>query len=163
MTRRARFRRRVRRRGGHRGAGLNLVSLMDIFTILVFFLLVTASNMEELPNRHSVDLPVATAQQPPEEGLTLYVTDTAIMLGERTIVTVAEALQHEGPALPVLYQAFRQPANATRPELGYRLTILADRETPYRLLSRILATCAQAEFSSVALAVEQVTNPQEAS
>ena len=29
----------------HRGGGLNLVSLMDIFTILVFFLMVNSSDV----------------------------------------------------------------------------------------------------------------------
>ena len=143
-----------------RGTALNLVSLMDIFTILVFFLLVTASDVEELPNSNSVDLPIATAERPPEEGLTLYVTRTSIILGEEEIMAVDDALGQDGVALPPLFRALKQPAGTERPELGYRITVLADRDTPYRLLKRILATCAQAEFSSVALAINK-TSPQE--
>ena len=48
----------------HKAAGtLNLVSLMDIFTILVFFLLVNSSDVEVLPNAKDIQLPESIAEQ----------------------------------------------------------------------------------------------------
>ena len=44
------------------GVSLNLVSLMDIFTILVFFLLVNSSDVEVLPNAKDVQLPESIAE-----------------------------------------------------------------------------------------------------
>ena len=43
---------------------INLVSMMDIFTILVFFLLVNSSDVEVLPNAKEIVLPTSTAPHP---------------------------------------------------------------------------------------------------
>jgi hypothetical protein len=46
-----------------RTVGLNLVSLMDIFTILVFFLLVNSSDVETLPNTKELQLTESIAEE----------------------------------------------------------------------------------------------------
>ena len=48
-------------------SSLNLVSLMDIFTILVFFLLVSSSNVQQLPNSKDISLPTSVADKAPKE------------------------------------------------------------------------------------------------
>ncbi len=48
-------------------ASLNMVSLMDIFTILVFFLLVSSSSVQDLPNAKKIKLPESVAQKMPKE------------------------------------------------------------------------------------------------
>ena len=58
MGRAARMERHHKRHKG--GAGINLVSMMDIFTILVFFLLVNSSEVEVLPNAKEFVLPDST-------------------------------------------------------------------------------------------------------
>jgi len=63
-----------------RNAGLNLVSLMDIFTILVFFLLVSSTDAESLPSTKSIKLPESIAQQKPKETLIIMVTATDIVV-----------------------------------------------------------------------------------
>ena len=65
LGRAARMSRHHKRR--KQGAGLNLVSMMDIFTILVFFLLVNSSEVEVLPNTDSVQLPESIAETNPRE------------------------------------------------------------------------------------------------
>ena len=45
-----------------RGGTLNLVSLMDIFTILVFFLLVNSAAVEVLPTPQAMTLPNSSAE-----------------------------------------------------------------------------------------------------
>jgi len=49
LSRRAKRMQQHHARKNDRNATLNMVSLMDIFTILVFFLLVNATNSEVLP------------------------------------------------------------------------------------------------------------------
>lgn len=49
MSRRAR--RMERHHARNKQPALNLVSLMDVFTILVFFLLVSSSNVQQLPKK----------------------------------------------------------------------------------------------------------------
>ena len=54
---------------------LNLVSLMDIFTILVFFLLVNSGQVETLPNAKDLQLPESVAEQKARENVVIIVTD----------------------------------------------------------------------------------------
>ena len=68
-----------------RDATLNLVSLMDIFTILVFFLLVNSSNVEVLPNVKNVQLPESIAEQRANESVVIVISDTDIIVqGQRS-------------------------------------------------------------------------------
>ena len=46
---------------------MNLVSLIDVFTILIFFLLANSVEVELLPVQRSVRLPESTSQQPPRD------------------------------------------------------------------------------------------------
>ena len=42
---------------------LQLVSLMDIFTILVFFLLINSTDVEVLPNAKDLQMPESIAEE----------------------------------------------------------------------------------------------------
>ena len=68
-------------------ASLNLVSLMDIFTILVFFLLVNSSDVEVLPNAKDVQLPESIAEEKAKE-LTGHSTEAMM----RTIAGTARSM-----------------------------------------------------------------------
>ena len=61
QTRRA-HRMEVRAMNKNRVGSLNLVSLMDIFTILVFFLLAQSAAVEVLPNAENLELPESLAR-----------------------------------------------------------------------------------------------------
>ena len=66
---------------------MNLVSLMDIFTILVFFLMVNSSSDVQVLNQNStIKLPDSTAQQPPGDVLALTVTDRDILVNGRLVL-----------------------------------------------------------------------------
>ncbi len=138
---------------------MNLVSLMDIFTILVFFLMVNSSSDVQVLNQSStIKLPDSSAVQPPGDVLALTVTDQDILVNGRVVIKrdVLQAL--DGQIEPGLkqeldYQASRsgQPV----PEAGRAITILADRELPYDLLKKIMSTCVDAGYASISLAVNQ--------
>ena len=71
---------------------LNLVSLMDIFTILVFFLLVNSSDVEVLQNNKSIKLPESIAEKKPDTSLVVMVSSDEIIISGRQITTVKAAL-----------------------------------------------------------------------
>src|SRR5512138_1138557 len=96
MSRRARRMERHHRRHGA-AAGLNLVSLMDIFTILVFFLLVNSAEVELLPSTRAIELPESIAEQKPRETVVVMVTDTDILVQGERVASLQEALA-EGDA-----------------------------------------------------------------
>lgn len=155
--------RRTKRMARHhkrsRMPGLNLVSLMDIFTILVFFLLVTASDVQNLPNAKSVRLPTSTAQNTPENTLIITVTKQQVLVQGRAIIDIQDAMKEQGPYIDslekeLLFQASRailKDAQGT----PKKVTILGDKHIPYSLLRKIMATCAKTNYTSIALAVNR--------
>ncbi len=156
MSRRAqRMERTYKRHKG--GTQLNLVSLMDIFTILVFFLLVNASDVEVLPSTKAIKLPESVAQQHPREAVTVMVSERAILVMGHKVAGVAEALDNGQAFIPALQERLevlasrRRAADEERPEVN----ILADKQTPYRLLRKIMLSCTRARYGQVSLAVLQ--------
>ena len=78
MSRRAR--RMERQHNRSKTPPLNLVSLMDIFTILVFFLLVNSSNTQQLPSRKDMKLPNTMSETAPKETLVIAITQKEILI-----------------------------------------------------------------------------------
>lgn len=143
------------------GSALNLVSMMDIFTILVFFLLVSSAETEVLPNPKEIQLPESTALAKARESVVVMVTDDQILVQGRPVVSVASALKGSDLVIPALKEALRQQTDrvlikqATVEIAAREVTILGDKDLPYRLLKRVMATCTDAEFGQIALAVVQ--------
>ena len=92
MSRRALRMERHHKRMKRSGTGLNLVSMMDIFTILVFFLLVSSGETEVLPNPKDIQLPESVALERARETVVVMVTGDTILVQGRPVATVAEAL-----------------------------------------------------------------------
>jgi len=160
MSRRAlRMERHHRRMKG--GTRLNLVSVMDIFTILVFFLLVSSGETEILPNPRDIQLPESRAEERARESVVVMVTADTILVQGRPVATVAEALAGEELVIPPLKDALRQQTDRVliqqaKADIAAReVTILGDRELPYRLLKRVMASCTAADFGQISLAVTQ--------
>ena len=140
--------------------GVNLVSLMDIFTILVFFLLVNSSNTTQLPNQKSIKLPESISDILPKETLTIMVNDDNILVNGREVEKVSKILAMKSDRIPSLqrelrYQASRAP-DVERNALGVAerdVTIMGDKAIPYALLRKIMMTCSSNEYSRISLAV----------
>lgn len=156
---------RHQRRGKQQGK-LNLVSLMDIFTILVFFLMVNSSSDVQVLNQdNAIKLPVSSADQMPKNAIALAVTGEDILVGGRSILKVSQMTAFEGDVEPLLkaeldYQAARSSSPAA--EEGRPITILADQSLPYELLKKIMATCVESGYASISLAVNKQSQGQEA-
>jgi biopolymer transport protein ExbD len=139
-----------------RNAVLNMVSLMDIFTILVFFLLVNATSSEVLPSPKNIVLPDAAAEKLPALNLVIAVDERVIRLQGKPIVMVKDVLGSEQKTIRPLYDALRE-ASATVKEITDRngVTIMGDRQIPYGLLKKIMLTCAGAQYTNISFAVNQ--------
>lgn len=144
----------------HGGAGLNLVSLMDIFTILVFFLLVS-SGSQQLPSSKDIVLPTSVAKKVPQETLILAITKDALLLQGVKIATLNDVINDKAVIIPALEQELkyhssrRLTTTITEGSKSNAITILGDEKTPYVLLRKILATCRQANYTSIAFAAFQ--------
>ena len=146
----------------HKAAGaLNLVSLMDIFTILVFFLLVNSSEVEVLPNAKDIQLPESIAEQKAKESVVILIGEENIIVQGKPIVKVSDVMRRRGNDIPELRQALlSQNDRALRKEAqddiaGREVTIMGDKDIPYRLLKKVMATCMESEYGKISLAVLQ--------
>lgn len=144
---------------------LNLVSLMDIFTILVFFLLVNSSDVEVLQNNKTIKLPESVAEKKPDTTLVVMLNEKSISVGGRPLVDVSEALKREDDNIKELteelkYQASRRPLTPLEEKKGRPITIMGDESIPYALLKRIMTTCAAADFRDISLAVTRIAPEQ---
>jgi len=139
------------------GSSLNLVSLMDIFTILVFFLLVNSSSVQQLPSSKAVKLPSSSAQQLPEETVILLVNNDQILVQGRVIVTAQQVINSEENLIQPLLEEMRiQSASSFKEnaaEEGLDVTIMGDKQIPYKLLRKILATLSEANYTNISMAV----------
>lgn len=158
----ARAKRMDRRHRRHRGGGaINLVSMMDIFTILVFFLLVSSVNVEVLPNPKDLKLPESIAEQRARENVVVMVTRDQIIVQGRPVAAVAEVMARPDARIPELEAALRAQTDRvlrkeSMAELADReITIMGDRELPYRVLKRVMAACTAADYGRLSLAVTQ--------
>ncbi len=141
---------------GRRGGGLNLVSLMDIFTILVFFLLVNSSDVKDLPSARSVQMPESISQDKPRETVIVLVSPDAILVDGVEVLSTAQALSSEGATLEPLQAALlERAARRVRDSaiVDREITIMGDKDVSYRLLRKVMATCTEADYGRVSLAV----------
>ena len=140
------MRRRIRRRKKEIPY-LNLISLMDMFTILVIFLLFQVSNEPEvLSVAKNVILPVSTASQMPRRAVTITVTAKEIWVGDASVAQSGTVLEEEDPVIDSL-------RNRLFDEGTKRVTILGDRKIPFALLKKVMVTCTEAGVDQISLAV----------
>lgn len=154
--------RRARRMERHhkaaKGSPLNLVSLMDIFTILVFFLLVNSSNTQQLPSNKDLTLPVSEAKKAPRETLVIVVTESAILVQGRKVADLASVISDDEAEIEPLKKEleFLAGGQSDPEQAGRSITIMADEDIPYELVREILSTCQQANYTNIAFAATQV-------
>jgi biopolymer transport protein ExbD len=151
-----------RRETQKKAAGLNLVSLMDIFTILVFFLLMNSGDSQEIEKATFITLPDSQATGSFQNELLITIGDDFITIGDENIVDIKTVEQAKGKVIDQLAQVLKQ-RGVEKGELtefekknGRSVTIMGDKDVPYLILKGVMATCSQENFRDIALAVNQV-------
>jgi biopolymer transport protein ExbD len=149
-----------------RSAALNLVSLMDIFTILVFFLLVNSSDVETLPNAKDLQLPESIAEEKAKETVVILIGETDILVQGAPVAKIADILKQKGNDIAPLRIALKSKNDRvlrreTKGDIaGREVTIMGDKEIPYRLLKKVMATCTAADYGQISLAVLQKSSDE---
>jgi biopolymer transport protein ExbD len=162
MVKSARAKRMEKHHKRNRGAGaLNLVSLMDIFTILVFFLLVNSSDVQTLPNAKDMKLPESIAEKKPKENVVVLIGKTDILVQGEPVAKIADVMATQGNDIPQLREALlsqndRALRRAAKEDVaGREVTIMGDKDISYRLLKKVMATCTASDYGQISLAVLQ--------
>src|SRR5258705_11391001 len=92
MSMTPRERRAERRSRNQNMVDMNLVSLIDVFTILIFFLLSNSGGVETLPSPKAVKLPESVAQTQPRDTVVVVVSGTEIIVAGRKAANVADVI-----------------------------------------------------------------------
>ena len=144
---------------GKKSVTLNLVSLMDIFTILVFFLLVNSGQVETLPNAKDIKLPQSIAEQKSRETVVITVSGDDILVQGKAVASVSAVMSQKSMVIDGLQAALRAQSDrvlrqdAMSDVADREVTILGDKALPYKLLKRVMATCTAADYGRISLAV----------
>ncbi len=161
MSHSSRAKRMERHHKRAKPASLSLVSLMDIFTILVFFLLVNQSEVQALDVPKNIVLPESMALARPSETVVVMVTAKEILVQGKAVANTADVIAQEGVVIAPLRDALKAQtdrflrASAQADIAGREITILGDRTVPYRVLKKVMATCTDADYGKLSLAVLQ--------
>ncbi len=149
---------------------INLVSLLYVFTILVFFLLVSSSNVQQLPNKKDIRLPTSIATTAPQETLVIFVTRDKILVQGQEVGDIESALNSEDILIKGLVDELKfQSTNtgildeAPPDNAGMAITVMGDEEISYQLIRKILASCREANYTRIAFATLQQTKAGDSS
>jgi biopolymer transport protein ExbD len=139
---------------------LNLVPLIDCFTLLIFFLLINySSNVEVLNSDKSIKLPASISETAPGETIVITVSATEIIVAGQRVGGINEMMADTAARFAPLEAELKALASQAAPldekekADGRPITILGDRTIPYEQLKKIMATCVAADYRKIALAV----------
>ena len=140
---------------------MNLTSLMDVFTILVFFLLVNSGSVEILDAPKEVTLPESRAQMKPRETVVIFVSPEEVLVQGQAVAMVSDILDGvSGSTDPITYRLAELKETVVGPSTlavagSLEVTILADKSVPFIVIKRIMSTCTGEGYENVSLAVIQ--------
>jgi biopolymer transport protein ExbD len=151
-----------RRESKQKVAGLNLVSLMDIFTILVFFLLMNSGDSQEVEKATFITLPDSSAKGSFQNELLIVIGDEFVSIKDDDVVSIDELEKSKGKAVPAITEYLKNYTEGLseltdfEKKNGRPVTIMGDQSVPYDVLKGVMASCSQENYRDIALAVNQV-------
>jgi biopolymer transport protein ExbD len=140
---------------------LNLTSLMDVFTILVFFLLVNSTNTEVLQQPKQITLPDSVVEAKPRETVVIFVGTEEVLVQGKVVARVSDIEGFAGERIePISVRLAELAGNvigiSTRTVAdSQEVTVLADKAVPFNVIRKIMATCTGEGYTKVSLAVMQ--------
>jgi biopolymer transport protein TolR len=156
------YRIKKHRQRGHHGSHMALVPFIDMLTMLVVFLLLHSSDVEILPNTKNITIPQSIADLKPRETVVIMVTTTDILVNGSSVAKIADLLANDAQmVIPALRDALKTQNDsslraAAQEDLAEReVTIMGDKNTPFAVLKRVMATATAADYGKVSLAVIQ--------
>jgi biopolymer transport protein ExbD len=155
--------RRMKRMGRNKRkvTGLNLTPLMDVFTILVFFLLFHSSGGDILETPKQIKLPDSVVETKPRETVVIMVSPEVVVVQGEAVVNTPELLDDSVRMVAGITERLEQLerniigiSTKTVAE-GKEITVLADKTIPFKVLKKIMSTCTGSGYGRISLAVIQ--------
>ncbi len=158
-TRRMKRMERNNRKGVIRGLGINLIPMMDVLTVLVFFLLFHSFN-STLPDAQ-IALPESSIQTRPRETVAIVVSPESVMVQGEPVVSTPKLLDNGIVMVKELQDRLEQlghgiiGAGAEAAAKTMEVTLLADKTIPFKVLKKIMSTCTACGYGRISLAVAE--------
>ena len=150
-------------------SGLNITPMMDMMTIILVFLLKSFTSSAMLVNQdQNMLLPSSNSRLNAKQAVAVTVTKRVLLVDGEPVAPINggkfdPALKRDGadgyyvtPLVEILSRVARKEkkvAEMTGQKFDGELTIIADRHTPYRLLTEVLYSCGQAEYANYRLLI----------
>ncbi len=141
--------------------GLSLVSLMDVFTILVFFLLVNSSSSDVMEPPKNIKLPDSSIEAKPRETVIVMITPDAVLVQGIFVISTQAVIASKSNIIEEIKQrlilqkkkvlGISTKVVSETPEV----TVLAHRTVPFHLMKKVMASSASAGYGRISLAVVQ--------
>ena len=156
--------RRMKRMGRNRKKrlpALNLTSLMDVFTILVFFLLVNSSNSEVLEPPKKITLPDSVVETKPKETAVIVVSQDSVTVQGEIVAMVEEIVNSKQDAILGISNKLQEikknviGVSTKAVSESREVTILSHKTVPFKVLRKIMSSCTYAGYEKISLAVIQ--------
>ena len=148
---------------------LNITPMMDMMTIILVFLLKSFTSSATLVNLdQNLMVPPSMTRLAPKQAVPVTITKRVLLVEGEAVAPITNGridpqLKRDGdngyfitPLVDMLAKVARREkkvAEVTGQKFDGELTIIADRGTPYRLLTEILYSCGQAEYANYRLLV----------
>jgi biopolymer transport protein ExbD len=157
------YRIKKHRQRKHHDSHMALVPFIDMLTMLVVFLLLHSSDVEILPNTKNISIPQSVADLKPHETVVIMVTKDDLLVNGRSVGKVAEvaSMPNDKMIIPLLLEALKAQADIVLRQTSEEavkdreVTIMGDKDTPFAVLKRVMATATSADYGKVSLAVIQ--------
>lgn len=139
-------------------APIMLTSLMDIFTVLVVFLLASSSTGQQLPNNNFITLPESFATSLPRTTLVIQVSEEGIIVQGVKVANTKDVMASDKPYIPALVKALDHRASLvilknTDDNPARKVKIMGDRHIPFSLLKKVMVSCTKTIYTEISFAV----------
>jgi len=155
--------RRLKRmdRRGYTTPTVILTSLMDIFIVMVIYLLMNQAIGVDVAPPRSIKLPNSIVETQPRQTVVMTVSNQDIIVQGERVATIAEVLDTREDYIKAVgermlkirksYIGISDEAVANSTEV----TIMADRAIPFKVLKKLMSTSSSAGYEKISLAVNQ--------
>ena len=149
---------RNNRKGDIKGLGINLIPMMDVLCVLVFFLLFHSFN-STLPDAQ-IALPASVVETRPRETVSIVVSPEVVMVQGEAVISTPKLLDDSIGIVYEVRERLEQLRNIidtstkTAAE-SMEITLLADKTIPFKVLKKIMSTCTASGYDKLSLAVIQ--------
>lgn len=156
--------RRMERNNKRHSASLNLIPMLDVLSVLVFFLLFHSFN-GDLPEQRLM-LPQSVVETKPRGTVAISVTPEAVLIQGEPVVGTSALFDDRIGTVPEVTERLAQIQRSMNSEAGTNsvaeaetreITLLADKTIPFNVLKKIMTSCTASGYGKISLAVIQKT------